>query len=73
MSNVLTIFVTIGNKDTIKTIIKTIKSTCCIILKQSQYCGEKNLKKTKASHFIYLFHMNVNRLDKPNSLDWEGA
>ena len=48
----------------------------CIILKQSQYCGKKNLKKTKASHFLYLFHMNVNRpysLDKSNSLDWEGA
>ena len=54
----------------------TLWKGSCIILKQSEYWRRKHLKKTKASHLIYRFHMNVNRpysLDKSNSLDWEGA
>jgi len=54
----------------------TLWQGSCIILKQSECCGKKNLKKTKTGHFIYRLHKNLNglyALDKSTSPHWEVA
>ena len=54
----------------------TLWQGSCTILKQSEYCGKKILKKTKTGHFIYRFHKNLNglyALDKSTSPHWEVA